>query len=254
MKLEKISLLFPLFTGFLIFLGILKLTIYYSAFNISINDYLEFSEIITAFLDDLIIYGIFFTLGLIINFFAGIDKQEIKKTNQFHTKFIEEDIFFVRVWSFLKMNIPYLVMINGIAIVFLFTVIFQNLSFTKLWLCLISFYIILILQFIVLEIRRTYIIIYGKADHVLFFNIILFVSIFTTLIIFYSYYDIIMVKTDKKYFGTELLLEDTRIISDSTNYYIGKTNNYLFYYKENEKKTIVYPMSRIKKITFKNYD
>jgi len=42
------------------------------------------------------------------------------------------------------------------------------------------------------------------------------------------------------------------IVSDDSSYYIGKTNNYLFYYKEKTKETVVYPMSRVKMISFKN--
>lgn len=49
-RLIKIS---TLAGAFLIFCGVLKLTLFYRAFHITIIDYLTFSEIITSFLDDI---------------------------------------------------------------------------------------------------------------------------------------------------------------------------------------------------------
>lgn len=52
-SLDRVLMLFPLFGVFLIFLGLLKLDLYYRHFDISIVDYLDFSEILTSFLDDI---------------------------------------------------------------------------------------------------------------------------------------------------------------------------------------------------------
>jgi hypothetical protein len=50
--LDKLIKTSTLAGAFLIFCGVLKLIIFYSAFNIKIIDFLTFSEILTSFLDD----------------------------------------------------------------------------------------------------------------------------------------------------------------------------------------------------------
>ncbi|MBT1705274.1 hypothetical protein [Chryseosolibacter indicus] len=51
--LDKLIKTSTLIGAFLIFCGVLKLMLFYNAFNIRIIDYLTFSEIITSFLDDI---------------------------------------------------------------------------------------------------------------------------------------------------------------------------------------------------------
>jgi hypothetical protein len=54
----------------------------------------------------------------------------------------------------------------------------------------------------------------------------------------------------KSYYGTIVQLDDnSKIISDSSFYYVGNTRNYLFLYNEKEKKTSIIPMSKIKELT-----
>ena len=57
--LERIAKISPLFGSLLIFLGLLKLSIYYSEFHINIIEFLSFSEIITSFLNDMNILILF---------------------------------------------------------------------------------------------------------------------------------------------------------------------------------------------------
>ena len=61
------------------------------------------------------------------------------------------------------------------------------------------------------------------------------------------------IKESKKYLGTSFKIENNIIISDSTNYYIGKTKNYIFYYQEENKSTKVYPIKDIKEIEIIKY-
>ena len=52
------------------------------------------------------------------------------------------------------------------------------------------------------------------------------------------------VKTGKPY-ATEFKVNGQLIISDSVNYMIGKTNNYVFYYHSKEQRTSVYPVEKV---------
>ena len=46
------------------------------------------------------------------------------------------------------------------------------------------------------------------------------------------------------------LKDGTVLYGDSSNYYIGNTSDYLFYYSEDSVATVMYPMSEVKKIEF----
>ena len=73
-KLIKIS---SLSGTFLIFCGILKLMIYYSAFNINIIDFLSLPEIITSFLDDLNILILFIFIMCVLSFaYINVEKRK----------------------------------------------------------------------------------------------------------------------------------------------------------------------------------
>ena len=82
-------------------------------------------------------------------------------------------------------------------------------------------------------------------------NLIILGGVFLNMWVQSAYGEALEVNNNKKYYGVEFQLEDQTIISDSTNYFIGKTKNYLFYYKEKEKQSFAYPMNRIKMISFK---
>ena len=78
----------------------------------------------------------------------------------------------------------------------------------------------------------------------------IYLIVITVLLIFTTYSEIYSVKYGKKYFRTTFVVGNVKYVSDSSQYYIGKTNNYLFYFYEKEKRTVVFPMSDIKEIEY----
>lgn len=71
-------------------------------------------------------------------------------------------------------------------------------------------------------------------------------------IVFYSSYQAGNIRKDKTTFGVSILLDnDQLIVSDSLNYYVGKTQNYVFIHHQKLNTTDVIPMERIKQITLK---
>jgi len=52
----------------MVFCGFIKLNIYYSAFQIHIADYLEFTEIISSFASDIILYSLMVLFGYFFSF------------------------------------------------------------------------------------------------------------------------------------------------------------------------------------------
>lgn len=48
--------------------------------------------------------------------------------------------------------------------------------------------------------------------------------------------------------GTKIVLDDRQLISDKQNYFVGKTQNFIFFYCEKDERCDVFPMSRVKQI------
>jgi hypothetical protein len=92
-----------------------------------------------------------------------------------------------------------------------------------------------------------------KSQHSLIDILIISATLFIAMVsIWYSaYHDSHRVKHFKRYFGVKVIYQDNRVfVSDSTNYYIGNTSNYLFIYNEKEDKTVVERISDVKSIEF----
>lgn len=69
----------------------------------------------------------------------------------------------------------------------------------------------------------------------------------------YSAYQAKKNRKDKSTYGVSITFDDDKIlVSDSSNYFIGKTQNYIFIYHEKENKTDIIPMTRVKQITMKH--
>jgi len=82
---------------------------------------------------------------------------------------------------------------------------------------------------------------------------ILYTMFFLGLTFMFAHKQVKSVKDKKSTFGTILQLENNVVlISDSTNYFIGKTQNYLFYYHESTKQTDVIPVSKLIQLTIGN--
>lgn len=48
--------------------------------------------------------------------------------------------------------------------------------------------------------------------------------------------------------GTKIVLDDRELVSDQENYFIGKTQSFIFFYHEKDGRYDVFPMSRVKQI------
>lgn len=88
MDLKKIVSITPLIGSFLVFLGFIKLNYYYQHWNINIISYLDFSEILLSFLNDVNILLVFTFLmllqaligiGTIAKIYDLITKQRSRK-------------------------------------------------------------------------------------------------------------------------------------------------------------------------------
>lgn len=233
----------PLFIALINLFSVTKLIIFYDHFNINIIDFLEFSEILTAFLDD-IATVIFVTIWIVFTVFqySFIQSQvEILTSRKGGRKRL---IIFVIILTILSIIIIYLI----IKSVTNYPYFLNRLKYSFHLLGIVLFYI-LIERFLV----RISLISTGTKNKRLVQSCVRYVfSIFVIFAIVYtlSKREYLDVFSNKKFINVSFKLDSKLIQSDSTHYYIGKSNKYLFYYDQKKDRTTVYPMNRIKEITF----
>lgn len=90
-SLKDIVAISPLLGVFLIFLGMLKQIVYYKCFGIQITDYIQLSEVVTAFMYDLNI--ILIMLGALLLYVMFIDKLfSVKKVSTQSMEVVEKKV------------------------------------------------------------------------------------------------------------------------------------------------------------------
>lgn len=127
----------------------------------------------------------------------------------------------------------------------------SKLPFTTYLFFLYPIFGVLILLTIIYETRRQWFIKFHEHPKMIYTNLAKLFIVLLGLTISSAYQDFESVKTNKKYLGTTLKFSDRTIVSDSTNYYIGKTRNFIFFHDQNKKTNDIFPMSEIKMISEK---
>lgn len=251
-ELNLISLL-PFFGSFIIFLGMIRLIFYYQSFGVNIVNYLDISEIITSFFDILIIVVLQISFSIVQQFLSN-SKSENDIRKQKAKEIFEESKFFRRLLKYFSyFN---LILINGAAllIVILIWSFFDDSitwsSYIILTVATVTIFLFAIVRFEI-EVKHQQ---FNSNDKSRQFMAMLFNGLlFVLIVISISYSQVISVKNDKKYNGVQIHLDDDTILnSDGSHYFIGKTHNYLFFYHHDEQRTDIYPMNRVKMISFED--
>ena len=226
--------------------GTLRLYVYSKCFSISVLPFLEASEIITIFFDNLL----YFLCFLILNFLVIVFLY--KKTSKLYsrttkTSFCERLLKF----GFIKRN-------KIISFVLLAVVLFfisknrDHDSFYEfyLWLGLllvaISINPLVYFEFKYLVSKRNF-----ALDKL---TLIFLISAINLMFFAFSsgMNEAYKVKNKQYYIDTEFEIDTCNtIISTIDYYYIGKTKQFIFFYDSKKKETDVFPISRITKMKFK---
>lgn len=249
----KLSQFVPYLGSIIIFLGILRLIVFYKAFGVSIIDYLDFTEIITSFLD-IIVIAVLLIATSVFNAFIQHDDSKIERLDSIRYQLIHNERslkHFILYFKFFKdafiITLLWL-LLNGI-------IRFFNPDFSVEYSygIVLGLLIAIILIIISIEIERKHRIINSSKERKkrirIFVNSLLFIVIIQVL----ALYQVYEIKNNSKTLGTVIVLDnDKKLVSDKSNYFIGKTQNYVFIYHKKSKMTDVYPISRIKQITLIN--
>ncbi|MEI9954913.1 MAG: hypothetical protein WDM90_01035 [Ferruginibacter sp.] len=239
--------------SFIIFLGMTRLIVFYNAFGITITNYLDFSEIITSFFNVLFVILIFLAYTSIQNFIMS-DKEEMERAETKRNAIIKEENYLKIWWLYIK-YLKRVLVLGLLTIIGLITshYFFNGISNWAIFLISSSFF--LLISFIVLstEIERKHVQFNSSINRRRFLYLTLYGLILTFSVVYYSSYQASQIKIKKATLGVRIFLDnDKELVSDSINYYIGQTKNYLFIYHEKNKTTDVYPMTRIKQMTMVN--
>lgn len=223
----EFSKFFPYGVPLLIMFGVARLYFYYNYFNINIISFLDFAEIITSFLDVLLIL-----FGFISIFFGGV------------IYFVVERKKLVSKSSFIKL-------------IFFLTILVSILTFFSRYLHVMSYVSLVMLYITIMLWIVTWAI--GRHDEVDKIEqealklIVKSVAVALGVIVMgmEAYSDAQIVKKQKRYLGVTLTFNDsTKLVSDSNTYYIGKTNNYIFIYNQKQNVTTVRKVAETRSIDF----
>ena len=222
---------------------------YYNYFRIEIISFMDFSEIITSFFDIIVVTIFFLATFLTVYFLIGNPKDNFlnspfafieKNTRRIRNRFLQFVAFF-----FL------LILIMG-PILFFFGFITGTLTpyngnfFKGLDL---PFYILLaslIIMYLLLRLKK------ANSTGFIAGLVVLIVLSSTGYVYIMANQEVNNVRKNKKNIGVSIELSNGKEMqSDGFNYYIGKTNNYLFFYHEKENQTEVFKMDQVNKLSFK---
>lgn len=237
----------------IIFLGAFRLIMFYGGFGVSIVQFLDFSEIITSFLDIIIPIVIMLCITIFQNFILH-DKKKYEKYDSLRNEILSRDQSFKDIKLYLRYFKDLLIISLAIIIVFTFLYFYNKIiSFNTVKVTVILLLFLFFVLNISLMIERKYIenntSKKGRTLIRIFSNSIICVLVVLAL----SQFQIYNTKYNHSTKGTKIVLEnDDILLSDNINYYIGKTVNYVFYYHEKTKTTDVIPISRVKQLSIKN--
>jgi hypothetical protein len=219
----------PFSGALIIFFGFTYTYIYYKFFKIDILYYLDFSEIITLFLDTVL--AIIVAMGYVILFYL----DNIR--NYFYVEGTKKKKVLAALGGFaLAYGGFFFVMVIGKSDSFLGWMTFL-FYFVAVWLSMFALF-------------QNY---HGYEP---FFRMANAFFVGLVLVSYMGVREFVDVSHKKKYFGVTMLIDNNAnkidtLVSDSTKYFIGNSKNFLFVHDEKGNQTFVYPMSRIKEIIFK---
>lgn len=225
-KLESIIKLIPVGTLILIALGFLNLNLYYQQFGIDILKFISASEIATIFLKDLL-QILVLLIGMLIITYLNWNPDSLNILRKPNPEL---------GWFEYTSRIFAVLLIIGSSYVFFQPESIWSYNYFKL--------VIILLPLVVIGSF------YNKewAVNISSFSLI-GISIFGLSILF-SYQEVYLVKQKNKYFGTNIVMKEQTIKSDSTFYYIGNTDKFIFFHDSNSKKSHIYKMDNVMEIIF----
>ncbi len=230
--------------------GILHLYFFYTAFGISIFSFLEIGEVLTAFLSNFMQTLILIALA-VINRVLIFGKKDNEWHNEIYDKLLNSNTLGKRIRIFIVEFWPLMICSIGVALAGLIIALIRHEDTNSLILSISVILLVWVATFYSWELpilyKKNNTSVETQTKKKFFYMILLFVLV----IYIFTQFKISSIKHDKSTLGTEIYLDNNSVLeSDSTSYFIGKTNNYIFIYHQDDNYTEVYPVNRVKKLVF----
>jgi hypothetical protein len=253
---EKLIESTVIISAILIFVGFIKQYIYFNYFNIPIHQYLSFDEIIILFLSDityickLVILCLLYAL-LIMGLIKGIDWWRKRRVEKQTTT--EDGIIFVKK-EFDESQTIENITLKGmddkkvvtflIVLSLLLATIFGTIHFFSN-----SPFIIMFLSLFVGQAVLTFFIRITKNKVSDFGLAIVLLAMFGVLLVCKNKVDISETLDQPNKMIYTIQMTDTTIISNSDLLFLGKTNDYIYFYKPSISESVIYKSDDVKVYT-----
>lgn len=246
---KELKEVLPFLGGLLLVLGFIKLYLFYNNFGINISEYIEFSEILVAFLPNMLGLSIIIIIGFLNNFIlTSVSEFEIE--SKLKNEIIETIGFTDKLKKHYKLN-PLLFLGTIILLmIYSFSSYINSLNANIFRNASILFIAILVYQILWFEISYKYKKLYENEISQTYSNLILIVYFLTIYNIFFTYSNIEKIEKSE---GTKVsfCIDDDYFKSDSDNIYIGQCKEYLFMYNKKNKEAKVFKRSDITNLILK---
>lgn len=229
----------PFLGSGLLFLGLIRLYIYYQLFNVNVVEYIAAGEIITSFLDVVVIIALVLITLLCAAAFTLFLRDAFTKKKARNTENDEDtdtpDEPSIKTRYFILFSVV-MATLKSVPEKSLYVFIFNYLA--------IAGAVVVIWAYKVLNRKDRP---PGLLSFLFPYALLIIASIFW--LASSSFYKAHRVIDKKKYYGTVIMLTDgTYMRSDSNRYFMGKTSEYVFVHNESEKATEIIPINLVKKI------
>lgn len=234
----------PFGSAILIFLGVFYNLQYYKEFGISINRFLELSEMLLLFLNKLIIlvgtllFGSILAIKLLDSDSEHFEQVEGLKKDGRSLKWLWKRFFII--WMQLIPTI--LGWIYTLIIGNPLHHLFEKILITQITLFVIGF----TFRIFVPALEK----LSGTKLTIGIHNLLFSFAIALPIVYSYAQTEVYSVKYGGMNSNVRIETVNGPLVNDQKHYYIGNTRQYLFFYDQVANETAVYPMSDIKKISF----
>jgi hypothetical protein len=245
---KLIKVFIPFIGTILIVCGYIKLNIIFNHFDININNYLEFSEIITLFLPDIVKNIIFiFFIFFIVYLFISTDKMDRNYSE--HKEIINTKSSWKRFKLFFK---KYQMIGTWSILIFIITIVLAIWFPEKLYNYILTnatIPAIFIFNWISHEFKRKYNLVNDKEMSSSYSMLAFTLFIFLVFTINSAFFVIKDIKNNKTI--VSFVYINNHIKSDKNNLYLGQTKNYVFIKNTKSNTAHIYERKQITNFSIK---
>ena len=232
----------------LVICGVVKLYIYYKSFGISIIEYLDLSEILILFFDNILSYLVVLIIGL----FSGFNFIHNLESLGYFFDFLLQNNFWWRLLIYVKVNSSIIwIMTVFIAGTCLYQYLNSGVHKYEMWLLATTGIITLFLMPVLYYEIRIFACNHYLKEMPPQLILMVIMAIFLVLLsMANALNEQYKVKKLLYYKGSSFTINDKIVESTSEFYYIGKTQKYVFFYEPMKRLCHVEPIQNIKKYSF----